>query len=122
MKVVGYLEGTDSILLTKLATHNIDVLPLGNGADNHGKYVGLITKSDDIGVVVGYVHKVLPVSGRPLTPKDILFSCMINKIPVVLIAPEEDIKAAKKLLTRVKDIVTVVPPGKVHETIIQKLK
>ena len=104
MKVVGYLEETDSILLTKLATYNIDVLPLGNCADNYGKYIGTLTKSDDVGVVVGYVLKVLPVYWQLLPPKAILFSFMINKIPVLLIASEEYIKVAKKLLTKVKVI------------------
>lgn len=122
MKIVGYLEGTDSLFLTKLASTGVGVLPLGNGADNHGKYIGLITKADNIGVIVGFVHKVLPVPGRPLGPKDILFSCMTNRIPVVLIASEEDINDANKQLSEVKESVTVVSPEKLYDTVVQKLK
>jgi len=122
MKIVGYLEGTDSLLLTKLASQGIGVLPLGNGADNHGKYIGLITKADNIGIVVGYVHKVLPVPGRTLGPKDILFSCTTNKIPVIIIASKEDIKDANKQLGDVKESVTVVSPEKLYDTIMQNLK
>ena len=121
MKIVGYLEGTDPIILTKLASNGIGVLPLGNGYDNHGKYIGLISKADNIGAVVGYIHKALPVPGGSLGPKDILFSCKTNEIPVVLIASEEDIQGANEQLGEVKEYVTTVPPGKAYDTIMQKL-
>lgn len=122
MKVVGYFEGTDPLLLTKLTSKNIGVMPLGNGADNHGKYIGLITRSDKIGVVVGYAHKVLPVPGLPINPKDILFSCGINKIPVILIAADEDVKNIKERLEEVKKYITVVSPEEVFDTVKKKLK
>ena len=58
MKIVGYLDGTDGLFLTNLAIKGVDTLPLSNGWDNHGKYLGHITKQDNIALVVGYLHKV----------------------------------------------------------------
>ena len=121
MKIVGYFAGTDPAILTKLAATGIGVLPLGNGYDNHGKYIGHITKAENIGVVVGYIHKVLMIPGGSLGPKDILFSCKINEIPVVLMACEEDIQGGSEQLGKAKEYVTVVTPGKAYDTIKQKL-
>jgi hypothetical protein len=122
MKIVGYLEGTDPLLLTKLSVKGIGVLPLGNGYDSHGKYIGNLEPTDNIGVVVGYVHKVLHIIGQELGPKDMLSTCIIHKIPIVLIAAEEDVQAASDFLSAVKENVTIVSPEKAFDTITQKLK
>ena len=62
MKKVGYLEGTNSTYLTRLALHGVDTLPLGNGADNHGKYIGFIDRADAIDLVITYYHKIVPLN------------------------------------------------------------
>jgi len=59
MATVGYLEGTDSTILTRLAVSGIDTLPLSNGVDGHGKYVNHLSKGE-VDVVVGYAHKLTP--------------------------------------------------------------
>lgn len=121
MKIVGYLGGTDPLLLTKLSAKGIGVLPLGNGYDSHGKYIGNLEPTDNIGVIVGYVHKVLYLPGQSLGPKDMLSTCIIHRIPIVLIAAEEDVQAASNLLSDVKENVTIVSPEKTYDTIMQKL-
>ena len=85
MKTVGYLEGTDPSYLTKLVVKGIETLPLGNGADNHGKYVGILSRSDDIAVVIGYLHKVVPAGKQGIAPRDLAYICKLNDIPVFLV-------------------------------------
>lgn len=97
MATVGYLEGTDSTILTRLAVSGIDTLPLSNGVDGHGKYVNHLSKGE-VDVVVGYVHKLTPAAGIPTSPKDMLFACQIQDIPVLIIAPRDAQGAAKKVL------------------------
>lgn len=89
MKRVGYLEGTDSIYLTRLAARGVDTLPLGNGADNHGKYVGFIDKSDALDLVLTYFHKIATLTDQGTKPDDLLKACSLNKVPVVVIVPNE---------------------------------
>jgi len=97
MATVGYLEGTDSTILTRLAVSGIDTLPLSNGVDGHGKYVNHLSKGE-VDVVVGYAHKLTPASGIPTSPKDMLFTYRIQNIPVLVVAPGEAHDAAKKVL------------------------
>lgn len=89
MKRVGYLEGTDSIYLTRLAARGVDTLPLGNGADNHGKYIGFIDKSDSLDLVITYFHKIATLTDQGSQPDDLLKACALNNIPVVVIVPNE---------------------------------
>jgi len=110
MKTVGYLEGTHALYLTRLVAKGIDTLPLSNGADNHGKYVGLLSKSDNISLVVGYLHKVIPTAEHGIAPKDMLYSCRLHKIPVMLIVPSELQADAKKILKEAADDVMLVDP------------
>jgi len=110
MKTVGYLEGTDSLFLTRLTVNGIDTLPLGNGADNHGKYIGLLTKSDNISLVIGYLHKVIPIDERGIAPKDMLYTCKLHKIQVMLIVPAEIQKDAKRILKEAAEDVMLVDP------------
>jgi len=49
---VGYFEGTDPLLLTKLSAEGIETLPIGNTWDGHRKYVNHLSK-DEVNVVVG---------------------------------------------------------------------
>jgi len=63
MKKIGYMDGTDSFLLTKLAAAGVETVPLGNGFDNAGRYIGYLNPSDEVEAVVGYFHKFLPLKG-----------------------------------------------------------
>jgi len=113
MKVVGYLEGTDGVFLTRLMVRGIDTLPLGNGADNHGKYIGFIDKSDAISLVIGYFHKVVPLTNQGSSTQDILRACQLNKIPVLLIVPSELHDNARDMLKDVTADVRLVDPADV---------
>ena len=121
-KVVGYLEGTDSWFLTNIVARGYETLPLGNGADNHGKYIGLLSKSDNISLIIGYLHKVVPLSEMNITAKDILYSCKMHKIPVMIIAPEKLHENAKEILGDMANYVMLVDPAKLLEKILEFLK
>jgi hypothetical protein len=83
---VGYFEGTDPLLLSKLAAEGIETLPVANTWDGHGKYVNHLTKGE-VNVVVGYLHKIIPAEQQRVGASDLLFACKTLEIPVVLIVP-----------------------------------
>ena len=116
MKKVGYLEGTNSTYLTRLALRGVDTLPLGNGADNHGKYIGFVDRSDAIDLVITYFHKIVPLTEQSTGPQSLLQACQLNKIPVLVIAPKELHDKAKELMKDVTADHTLVDPDDVMET------
>jgi hypothetical protein len=121
MAIVAYLEGTDPLILTRLAARGIGTLPVSNGFDDHGKYVNHITSGDGVSVVIGYLHKVLPTSVMTLTPRDLLFACVTLNIPVLLMAEEADHQQAKKLLGDVADHVRLVDPARLYEAVLETI-
>ncbi len=118
MTTVGYFEGTDPVVLTRLAAKGIGTLPLSNGFDAHGKYVVHLTPQDGISVIVGYLHKVLPTNGVNVTPRDLLFACTTHNIPVLLIAETPFHDAARGRLGDVCDRVRLVDPAELYEAIL----
>ncbi len=123
MCIVGYLEGTDPLFLSRLVAKGYDTMPISNGADNHGKYIGLVTKNDGIGVIVGYFHKIVPPADMNLTCSDILYSAKLHKIPVVLIAPEDVHEEAKKILgDAASDLVILTNQENLWEATMQFIK
>ena len=113
MKTVGYLEGTDSVYLTRLAARGVDTLPLGNGADNHGKYIGFIDRTDGIALVMGYFHKIVPLTEQGTSPQDLLKACELNHIPVLLIVPKDLHDLVKPKMEGVTSDYRLVDPGDV---------
>lgn len=109
-KIIGYLEGTDPLLLTRLAVKGVETFPLSNGVDQHGKNMTLITSEDGFSLVIGYLHKILPVSGIALKPEYLLRACEVYRIPVFLLVSKVDTAEAKKTLRDVGDFVTFVDP------------
>lgn len=102
MARVGYFEGTDPLLLTKLAAEGVETLPVANTWDGHGKYVNHLSKGE-VNVVVGYLHKVIPAesvrtSSLSLMIDNMLSACKVNDIPVLLIVPAALQDKAKKIL------------------------
>ena len=102
MARVGYFEGTDPLLLTKLAAEGVETLPVANTWDGHGKYVNHLSKGE-VNVVVGYLHKVIPAesvrtSSLSLMIDNMLSACKVNDIPVLLIVPATLQDKAKKVL------------------------
>jgi hypothetical protein len=119
MATIGYLEGVDPLLLTKLAVQGIGTVPLSNGFDMHGKYMNHLTKQDRVSVVVGYLHKVLPYNGAPISPRDLLFACVTHEIPVLLIAGRSEHEGARRLLGEMADKVRLVDPADLYAAILQ---
>jgi len=120
--MVGYLEGTDPLFLSRLVVDGYDTLPLSNGADNHGKYIGLVTKNDGIDVIVGFFHKIIPPADMNMTCDDILYSAKLHKIPVILIAPAASHEKAQKKLGRSAKIVRLVTPDQIWDATMEILK
>jgi hypothetical protein len=122
LKIVGYMEGTDPNFLTEIAAKSVAVVPLSNGADNHGRFIGHLTKKDKFSVVVGYFHKVIPPVEFHLTPQDILHACLTHNIPVILVAPDDIQKKCRNILGKISKSVTIVDPEKLMKTATTKLR
>ncbi|MHA2231259.1 MAG: hypothetical protein ACXAB4_02065 [Candidatus Hodarchaeales archaeon] len=115
-RTIGYFEGTDSILLTRMSVKGYGTMPIGNHYDRHGKLVSLIRKGE-IKALVGYVHKILPPvhEDRP-TAFDKLQACKTHEIPVFLIAPEGcEVECEKLLGEEVMEFVHLVTTQNAEE-------
>jgi len=121
MKIVGYMEGTNSEVLTNLLLDGYETLPLSNGWDNHGKYIAHINRNDGIALVVGYLHKFIPVA-REYSFADLLSSLKIYKIPVVFIVPAAKQPKAKKLVAAKGIRYYFADPGQVTKVVMGILK
>lgn len=121
MITIGYMEGTDSGLLTKLAAAGAETLPLGNGWDGHGQYVAHLNVGDGVNAVVGYYHKFVPLKNSNLTPADLLKSSKICGIKIYIIADEADHDNVKQGLGDVAPDVTLVDPGAIGNELLNLL-
>ena len=117
MATVGYFEGTDPVILTRLAAKGVGTLPLNNGSDMHGKYVAHLTREDGVSVVVGYLHKVLPAKDAAVAPR-ILSACITHEIPVLLVAEKSFHDAARDRLGEMQDRVKLVDPADLYDAIL----
>ncbi|WP_455363334.1 hypothetical protein [[Eubacterium] cellulosolvens] len=120
MARVGYFEGTDPLLLAKLAAEGVETLPLSNGWDGHGKYVNHLKKGE-ANVVVGYLHKVIPAEQEHMKPADMLFACKNFDIPVVLVVPAAQREKAKMILADAGPNVYVAAPDELEPQIRKHL-
>lgn len=118
-KVVGYFEGTDPLLLTKLVVNGIDTFPVSNGYDNHGKQVAYLTKKDGVDVVVGYFHKAVPTEGMEMTIRDIFFACGHYNIPALLIVPDDLHSSAAKSTGGLPDGIKLVSPANIFDEVMK---
>jgi len=100
MKTVAYLEGTDPEFLTKLVCMGYKTLPIGNDTDNHGKNIAFITIADKIDLIVGYLHKVSPLSGMTKSLNDFLTPGILHNIPILLLATKDTLANAKKIVSK----------------------
>ena len=121
MARVGYLEGTDPVLLSMLAAEGVETLPVSNTFDGHGKPINYLTKGE-VNVVVGYLHKVVPneqarTSMFDLMLDNMLVACKAYNIPVVLVAPSGLQEKARKLLGESRKNVYVVAPNELEAQI-----
>lgn len=121
MKIVGYMEGTNPEVLTKLITEGYETLPLSNGIDNHGKNIAHLSTEDHISLVVGYLHKFIVLApGYSLT--DILSSVRVYKIPVIFIVPKEIQDKANSLVADKGITYKLANPSELSRVIFESLE
>jgi len=121
MKIIGYMEGTDPQVLTQLLLEGFETYPLSNVFDNHGKNITLVTTEDHISLVIGYLHKFIPVAPQ-FSMTDILSSVRVYKIPVIFIVPKEIQDKADALVAKVGVDYRIVDPSELLENILEVLK
>jgi hypothetical protein len=112
-KLIGYLEGTDPLWLTVLQAKGHDTTPLGNGLDNHGVNLRLLTKHNKPDLIISYLHKLVIPQNENFTPAELLLSAHLYGIPVLVVCPANLHKEARQLLAGVGDGVELVDPGEV---------
>ena len=120
-KIVGYLEGTDSVWLTMLNAHGHTTLPLSNGFDGHGMNIGMLNKQNKVDLVVSYLHKLLPAEGIDVTMAGMLHATTVYGIPVLVVCPTEFERAARELTGDVPANVQFVDPAAVLDAAQQLL-
>ncbi len=115
------MEGTNSEVLTNLFLEGFETLPLSNGWDNHGKYIAHISRNDNIALVLGYLHKFLPLA-KEFDLGDMLSSVKVYKIPVIFIVPKDKQIRAKKILDRTGLKYKLADPMEITEVALSVLK
>jgi hypothetical protein len=121
MKIIGYMQGTDPQVLTHLSLEGYETLPISNGYDNHGKNITLLSTEDHISLIVGYLHKFIPLTPQ-FTITELLQSAKVNKIPVVFIVPNEIQEKASKLVADKAVEYQLVDPANLSSAILELLK
>ena len=121
MATVGYLGGTDPLVLTRLAARGVGTLPLSNGVDNHGKFITSVSDRDGIDLVVGYLHKLARTQRQGFYPRDLLQPCLDIGVAVIVIVPEADQVLARQILGSVSDHARLVAPEQLYDTVAQML-
>ncbi len=125
MKTVGYFDGIDSVLLTKIAASGFGTVPLGNEWDNHGKIASHL-QPGEVQLIISPLYKLLPPPGFverviPYT-MDLLFPAKANSIPVLVIIPEGVHEKGKKLLGEAAEFVKIVTPDALEEVVREILE
>lgn len=138
MKIVGYFEGTDSDLLTKIVASGFCTLPLANEWDGHGKNASHI-EPGDIDLIIAHLHKLVPPLRkyedenmqtspmgvdihRGFRPIDLLYPAKVYNIPVLVVVPKDFNKKAKELLGEAAEFATIVAPESLEEKVREILK
>ena len=121
MATVGYLGGTDPLVLTRLAARGVGTLPLSNGIDNHGKFITNISERDEIDIVVGYLHKITRTQQQGFFPRDLLQPCLDSGIPVLIVVQETDQPAAHQVLGQLGQEIVLIDPERLYAEIAQIL-
>ncbi len=115
---VGYLSGTDPATLSQLVASGVNTIPFSNGWDNHGKYIGMVTVSDNLGAIVGYFHKLVAPPEAQTPPASFLEKARIHKIPVVVVCPANVTTRAKEMLKESGTDLHWVTPDQVHDKVM----
>jgi hypothetical protein len=124
MKTIGYLEGTNPEFLTTLVCSGYRTVPIGNDTDNHGKNIAFITIADKVDLIIGYLHKVSPLPGMTKSLTEFLIPGSLHQIPILLLAPEEVIPEAKKIVSEAtkSPYVKVIAPKDLKTEVLKILR
>lgn len=124
MTTIGYFDGTDSALLTKLAANGFCTMPLGNEWDGYGKIASQL-EPGEVDLIIAYLHKLLPPKGAekgPIpTPVNLLYRAKTYNIPVFVVVPKGFNKKAKDLLGDAANFVKIVTPEDLDEEVLKNL-
>jgi hypothetical protein len=121
MATVGYMEGIDPLVLTRLTVRGIGTLPLSNGFDNHGKFITSLARRDEVDVVVGHLHKVVRTQRQGFHPRDLLQPCLDGGMVVMIVVPQDDHILARQLLGPLCADIVLVDPARLYESIATTL-
>jgi hypothetical protein len=121
MKIIGYMQGTDPQVLTQLLLEGYETYPLSNVFDNHGKNITLVTTEDHISLVVGYLHKFIPIAPQ-FGMTDILSSVKVYKIPIIFIVPEDIQEKASELVADMGIDFKLADPSELLNVILETVK
>ena len=118
MATIGYLEGIDPLVLTRLAVKGVGTLPLSNGFDNHGRFLGNLSERDGVDLIVGYLHKVLRTQRHGFFVEDLLQTCHDLGVPVWILVASTDHEMANDMLRRAAEWVTLVDPDQLFDALV----
>ena len=121
-KIIGYLEGTNAVWLSTLSLKGYDVLPLSNGYDGHGLNIQMIHLTRKPGLVIGYLHKLLPSAPYETTIEELLYRTKIFNIPVIVVCPKEFHERAKQVVHDLPENAMLVDPDDVLEKALELLE
>ena len=116
-KVIGYLEGSDSLWLTSLQLMGHDTMPLSNGFDGHGMNIQQLNPQHKISVVICYMHKLVPPRHLSISTKEVLHATAVYEIPVLVVCPKDSFNAARERLGELPTNVQLVDPADVMATL-----
>ena len=98
-----------------------ETLPFSNSWDNHGKFIAQITRRDNLELVIGWLHKFIPIT-KELGFGDVLAPLRIYEIPVVFIVPDNLQKKAHDLLADKAVTYRLADPAVVTSTVFEMLE
>jgi len=120
MKVIGYMEGTDTNLLTTLVAEGYETLPLSNGWDNHGKHLTLLNPADNISLVVGNLHKFVRLEDASIMSA-MLATVKAYDITVIFVVQKDLQSKATKLIADADLKYKFVDPSELIETVLKDI-
>jgi len=125
MKTIGYFDGVDSILLTKIVASGHRTLPLSNEWDSHGKIASHL-EPGEVDLIITYLHKLFP--GREISekviapPLNLLYPAKSYNIPVLVVIPKEFHKEGEKILGEAGNFTEIVSPEELEARVFKILE
>jgi hypothetical protein len=110
-KSVGYFEGTDAKLLTRLVMSGFDTLPVSNGSDHHGQSVMLVNNQNRYDILIGYLHKITAAEDEAVQTHHIFHICKTYGIPLLLEVPHRLQEAAHRVIADAPPNVELLDPA-----------